>query len=382
MIIQVKDLQFPSYFLLHEIDINPVLARQLLATKIEILHDGEDDTVTIKNGIIVLNNPSSITRFLFNVLYYLLYKHVNPGFQRDKLGLGLMYAVNEYVFNDHSQKQDGPSVLVSLDKLPVPYLIIRELIEPLVGTVHKPYVMFMDCKFIDACGIVESADKFKKAHRCPHDSVASHDYPFLIVNRSIRNEAALMAHIIDQTLQMSFGEQKTQKIIKNILLGEDSDIGSNLISVLRILNGDPSFVLDFLQFLDGHATLSIEEENQAAKERVRCIQSDAYLQKYIKISQKYTPHVFRQWSEWSTIVGLIEKQLEPMRGSMWPATENLKEFEDLHHQMVAERAKKKGKKQLNFEELLEVAREMYNHKMVQPGELTENLLKDNRVWKT
>ena len=79
------------------------------------------------------------------------------------------------------------------------------------------------------------------------------------------------------------------------------------------------------------------------------------------------------------MMGLIEKQLTPARGSMWPATYNLKQFDDRRKAMIAEREKTKGSA-LNFEELLEVARDMYSHN-AKPGTLIENLLKDNRVWK-
>ena len=47
--------------------------------------------------------------------------------------------------------------------------------------------------------------------------------------------------------------------------------------------------------------------------------------------------------------------------------------------MIAEREKEKTSK-LNYEELLEVARDMYSHK-ARPGMLIEEMLKDNRVWK-
>jgi len=70
-----------------------------------------------------------------------------------------------------------------------------------------------------------------------------------------------------------------------------------------------------------------------------------------------------------------------MRGSMWPASENIKPHEDKHRRMIALKAKERNKNQLNFEELLETARDLYNHNATTPGKLIEVVLKDNRVWK-
>ncbi len=53
------------------------------------------------------------------------------------------------------------------------------------------------------------------------------------------------------------------------------------------------------------------------------------------------------------MMGLIEKQLTPMRGSMWPASENIKPFEDHRRALMLEHEEKKGS-QLNFEEMLEI----------------------------
>jgi hypothetical protein len=150
-----------------------------------------------------------------------------------------------------------------------------------------------------------------------------------------------------------------------------------------MLKGDPIFVMDFLKYFKSNVTLSPEEENRANEVRDHCFATDEYLSGYVKTADgKHSPEVFKQWHEWAAIVGLIEKQLGPMRGSMWPVSDNVKPYEDAHRQMELERAREKGKTQLNMEELLEVTREWYGHKTVQPGELAEKLLSENRVWKT
>jgi len=377
--IQVKDLQFPRYFLLHELDIDPRIATKLLDIEVELRHDGEPDTAILKGHKIIVSQPSSVTRFLFNFIYSIVKNYVNVGFQQDKFALGLLFACKDYTYIDYNAfhtKRGQPPVLVSFNKLPVPSTIVDNIIEPLVGPVKRMPVMFVRSNFVDACEVSQSSEKFSKRFRMPFKSVSFHDYPILVANAKIHNEAAQKAHIMYQSMVCSFGPKRTSKIIRNIVLSENSNVAANLVEILKILEGDPIYIMDFLKFMKSNVTLTEDEEVRAAEVRLNVVKADRYLSKHIKIAQqgKQTPQVFKQWHQWSMLVGLIEKQLAPMRGSMWPATQNIKPFEDQHRQMAAERAKEKGKSQLNFEELLELAREWYGHKTSNPGQLAENLL--------
>lgn len=384
---KIKDLQFPSYFLTHEVQLRPERVKNLLEVEVVISRTGEPDAVQIKKNKIVVSQPSSITRFLFSVLYNLLKNKAGDSIREDKLSLGLLYACKDYALNDfdgHAYLKKHPSVLLSLDKIPLVSVLLHEIIEPLVGTATTPLILFSPSTFIDAAKIIETEDQLSKDLNIPHRSVPFHDYPFIVVNESIQNQPAVMAHLFHKVLELSYGKDKSNRIIKNILLDQDSDVFQMVVTLVKILHGEPGFILDFLKFFESNAILSKEEEDKVAESRIKLITSDKYLKQHIKVSQQanYTPQVFKQWHQWSMIMGLIEKQLAPMRGSMWPTTELLKPFEDHQRQMITERAKKKGKNQLNFEELLEVAREIYGHKAYQPGQLYENLLKEHRIWKT
>ena len=380
--IQVKDVQFPRHFLLHEIDLDPRSALQVLQTEVEI-KSGEPDKAILKGNKLIVTNPSSITRFLFLVLYRLISHYTRQGIQQDKLGLGLLFACKEYTYVDYVESHKKQSILISEEKLPVCDMVINEIIEPLVGKIPSLKILYIASNFVDACEVSESAEKFSKRFKLPFRAVSFHDYPILVANSSIYNEAATMAHICIKTLEHSLGSEKTSNIVKNLILSESGNIGANLLSVLKILKGDPIFVMDFFKYFKSNVTLTPKEEKRANQVRNHIFATDTYLSRYMKTAaDKYTPEVFKQWHEWAAIVGLIEKQLGPMRGSMWPTTDNVKPFEDAHRQMEVERAKEKGKTQLNFEELLELAREWYGHKTVQPGELAEKLLSENRVWKT
>lgn len=381
--IQVKDLQFPRYFLSNEIDLDPRLALQILQTEVEI-RSGEPDKAVLKGNKLIVTDPSSITRFLFLVLYRLISHHTRQGLQQDKLGLGLLFACKEYTYTDYVESHKKQSVLLSGEKLPVCDMVLNEIIKPLVGEIPSLKVLYTASNFVDACEVSESAEKFSRRFKLPFRAVSFHDYPILIANSSIYNEAATMAHICIKTIEHSLGAEKTSNIVKNLILSESGNIGANLLSILKILKGDPIFVMDFLKYFKSNVTLTSEEEKRANQVRNHIFATDTYLSRYTKTAgdSKHTPEVFKQWHEWAAIVGLIEKQLGPMRGSMWPTTDNVKPHEDAHRQMEVERMKEKGKTQLNFEELLELSREWYGHKTVQPGELAEKLLSENRIWKT
>ncbi len=380
--IQVKDIQFPKYFLTNEIDIDPRLAARLLDYEVVVRNDGEPDTASIKGNVLFVSQPSSLTRFLFVTLYTLIKNHVLHGVGQDKLSLGILFACKDYTYSDYhvGDKGSGPPLLMSLDKLQLPSVIIRDLVEPLIGKVEKLPILRLPSNFVDACEIINDAQKCSKRFGYPSRAVSFRKYPIIVLNSNLHNEAAVSSHLIHKILQHSFGEDRTDKIIRNIILGEE--VASYMTSALKILNGNPIFIMDFLKFFKSNVTLDQEEEILAADIRVKIIESDSYLSEKIKIAQKHTPAVFKQWHQWSMIMGLIEKQLQPMRGSMWPASENIKPLEDVHRQMETQRALEKGKTQLNFEELLELAREWYGHKSTQPGELAEVMLREHRVWKT
>ena len=133
--------------------------------------------------------------------------------------------------------------------------------------------------------------------------------------------------------------------------------------------------------LQSHTTLVPEEADKFAKLQYNSIKDDQRLQGIIKeAGGSYTPQVFRQWSQWSALMGLIEKQLGHMRGSFWPTTTNMKPHEDKKKEMILRVTKEKGKNQLNMEELLEVSRNWYDHNATEPGQLFEKILKEERIW--
>lgn len=375
--LKVSDSIFAKHFLLNEIDIPDDYLESTLEHSIEISDEGEPDTVIDRGNVILLQNPSSLTRFLFNMLYSTLSKRVNNAYQKDKLGLGLLMRCKEYVYADYRPKNTGgPPVLINFCKLPIPSFIIKEIIEPVIGKIHVPSVFFVDCKFTDACRIIERQESLEKQYKFPYQTVGFHDYPILLCNRSLFNSASRNAHLTVNAIRCTLGQEKAEKVLRALFL-ENDDLFDHLLLVVKSLSIEPDFVLDFLDYFQSCANFNAEEKESAHLMRSRKIAADKHLN--IKLARE--TQVTKQWSQWSMLMGLIEKQLAPMRGSMWPTSTTMKPFEDELKTHQREIAHRKGKNQLNFEELLETARDLYNHNAVEPGKVIEHFLKDVRVWK-
>ncbi len=385
--IKVRDLQFPRYFLLNEIDLSNDRVKEFLNFDIEIVKNGEPDTTVLRNNTLIIQNPSSITRFLFNVLYGVLSTLVTNGVYRDKLGLGLLFTCKRYVYeNYNTQCCEGTKnipVLIQSDKMCVPTMIIRELVEPLVGDIPEIQILYYPCRFTDVCRPITHYEQLTRQYDLPRMPVSGYEFPIILLNTNIHNKAADAADLTVTMLEMALGREKSHKVTKNILLGGDGGLVSNLVTILKTLEGDPQFVLDFLDFFETSVFLTGEEELLSLQLQKSIIQSDSYLKKHMKVAADSNSNrqVFKQWSQWSMLMGLIEKQLGPMRGSMWPTTESVKPFEDRFRRFQRERAKEKNKNELNFEELLETYRDIHAYKAIEPGNIVEHMLKDKRVWK-
>ena len=235
----------------------------------------------------------------------------------------------------------------------------------------------MHCNFTDTCRIISSADELSKQYQGDGLVGNASKFPMILCNCNIHNSAAQLAHMTVKLLEINLGTDKTNRILRHILLDDSFSALGNLVLILKALRGEVDFVVEFLDLFQTNAMLSDEERATSQNLQMQSMAADQYLGKMLKSA---TPQVNKQWSQWSMLMGLIEKQLAPMRGSMWPATELVKPHEDKLRKMIREDAAKKGKNQSNFEEMLEVARDMYNHNAVEPGKLIEQMLKDVRVW--
>jgi hypothetical protein len=383
--LKLRELIFPKYFLLNEIDLPPSAVSSLLDYDIEIQQMGEPDQVIVRGNRIIYHNPSSPMKFLFQLLYSILSPKLADERFKDKLGLALIGMCRDHVYSDWDRAHiNGPPVLISFEKMDVPQFLLAEIMEPLIGRVKRMPIFFFPCKFTDVCRIVEDREQLSDEYNLSYHVVPVTEFPIILSNFNIHNNAARTCHLITTVLKSQYPKSQYRAIIRSLLTDPSSRLLPDVITVLKTLRSDPLFTLNFLKYLNSEID---DPHDRLKSEELQCdiVTSDSFLSRHVKIADFGNPvgnqggQVFRQWTQWSMMLGLTEKQLTPMRGSMWPASENLKPFEEQKKQMVAEREKAKGGP-LNFEELLEVARDVYNHK-AKPGSLIETLLADNRVWK-
>lgn len=367
----INDLQFARCLLSQELDLRDEVVQSILSIPITINHSGKTDEMHIKNGIIY-SRPSSITMFLFKVLEYALSKHTIEAVQKDAVGLSLFYMCKKYTRHDKKQPIRVPA-LISSEKILSVSTIINNLLKPLFGNITMIPVLYASSPYHDCCQIIETSQDLDtdifKDYKIPYNS-----FPIVLCNYNINNKAAQEADILAKILEISFGD-KYRGIIKTILMGEEG-ISESVIDIIKLSGMGEDFV-DFLMCLESNINLSEDEQSVMVEAQARTIESDKYLSKLVKVSQQ-SQQATNQWSQWSVLMGLIEKQLEPMRGSMWPTTENMKPHEDRLRMLIH---KKNDGGYHTFEKMLEAARDMYGHKAIEPGKLLETVLKENRIWK-
>jgi len=381
MSLKIRDLQFARFLLNTQVDLDPGLKAGILNLDINILRDQGPEGAQIDNQVVSYSNPSSVVKFLFTILLETLQRHARSPEQKDKLGLVLLAMCNEYVYGDYDPPC-GP-VLISYEKMAAPTIAIKELFEPLVDNIHLPKLLMVKSPVADSCQIVRDSGDLSSLHGLPRNLIKSGNFPLILVNSAIQNRAAILSDVIFQTLSLNFGFEKSVTLIRELLFVDSQPILSKMVTALRILEGDPSTIVSFIDLLVSSIAPETVDCNDIDEIKQKIVRSDSYLSRHVKLADDayYTPDVRQQWTDWGIMVGLIEKQLEPARGSMWPATKQMKPFDDRRKKMIVDKAKRKGKQQLNFAELLEVSRDLYNTKAVQPGELVETLLKEDRVWK-
>ena len=382
----ISDFQFLKYLLLKELDIEQSITDELLNKEIVIQNYGSQDEIVIRSGQIIYTNPSSLLLFLFKTSYTLLCEKITESEQKDKVALVLIQMCKDYLYDEYTEQRtkNCPPLLMSFNKFPVPLFILNTIIEPLLSKKLNRYkILCMPCHFTDVCRTVTSTEVLSKHYSNISKQVfANDDFPLILLNASVYNNAAQSVHLLIKILEMNLGEDETQNVLKNVLLNKKDHLSTQLITVLKTLNNDPVFVFDFFKYLSAHLALSKKDDYNYINHYAVVMQSDAYLGGFVKTSSdgKYTPSIWRQWDQFSMLMGLIEKQLGSFRGSMWPTTEQMKPHDQEFKLMIKTRQKEKNKNQLNFEELLEVAREHLNHNAIEPGKLSEVLLKDNRLW--
>lgn len=372
---KIRDLQFPKLFLSKGEWLPSGAVPTILDKELEMVNEGERNAIIDRGNTVSVSPQDSIVAFLHNLVYQCASPFVADGTKKDAMSLTLLQQVYEYVYKNYDQDKQPIPVVLSFNKLPLPSFILHDVVEPIVGTLTVPRIVYADCPVTDAARWIESDKDLQTVKNIP-DSVFTGE-PLLLVNAGVYNHAATMSHIVSLVLSANLGREKADAFIAGELLGTDTCV-QQIAAIVKLLYGDVEVLFNFLAYL------SAAKNELATGARVKsAVEADAFFKDQLTKLGGPSPFdagTFKQWEQFSLLMGLIEKQLDRARGSRFPATEHMRPHEDARRKDMEESAKSKGKKQLNMEELLELARSWYKHKAVLPGKLHEKMLTQLRVW--
>jgi len=342
---------------------------------VSVLWDDKDDTVSRSGRNIEIHSPKSITKTIFNIASQVVEDKIKNPHKKDLFSLILHQTVHDYVYKDGDECDDRPSVLISGSKIIVPTLVIREIIEPLIDqTIDIIPLLFVRCPVTDSCRIVHSYMEIEYLDTISSAAIPHTHYPFILVNEAINNKASLFANILIRQLEHNLGNEKADNLLKKLLLNEENELLCYIVKIVSLIEPDPWFVDDFLLYLRSYVNLEKEEVEVFITQLVAAYNQNESMTKF---AQLYNQQIQQQWS---TFLGLIEKQLEEYRGSKRQTTELMKGIDFARKKLKQRKRREKDTKELNYEDLMDVYRELYGTELAEPGKLYETLLQKNRIW--
>jgi hypothetical protein len=190
-------------------------------------------------------------------------------------------------------------------------------------------------------------------------STDDNDFPFVFCNFEIENEASRDAFLFYEVLRAHAMDPRG--VIHDIFTKQE--LWSKFLSSARIAYSEVDSINDFL------TTLSILADEMGS--------IDGRLLKKSSNNNNFKAAQFGFGNSTWWYLGLIEKLLEPARGSDWSAYETMKPFTDELWDKVEAEKKKRGMKELPMELLLRLQSEQFRQ---QPDLIIQGLLADNRVW--
>lgn len=206
---------------------------------------------------------------------------------------------------------------------------------------------------------IDGAKYFNKG-----DITATDDsiFPFVFSNLEIASTPCREAYLLYEIIRAH--EMDPRGVIHEIFTKQE--LWGKFFGLVRIAFKESDPINDFL------TTLSILSDEMGSIEK-RLLKTTT--SKWNSKTGLWSQSQFNQSTWW--YLGLIEKLLEPARGSDWSGYYTLKPFTDELWEKVEDEKKKRGLKELPMELLLRVQSDEYK---MQPDLIIQGLLADNRVW--
>ena len=271
--------------------------------------------------------------------------------------------VRDLTYSSRSFSEGIPqkTVALTLNRDPFVWTVMRSIICP---SFDKPLknvrILARRSPLVDGAKYFRKDDVPTQGH--PHKNDAL--YPFVFSNLEIENTPCRTAYLLYETIRAH--EMDPRGVIHEIFTKQE--LWSKFFGIARAAFRSTEAINDFM------TTLSIISDEMASVDK-RLVN-----EKKAKWSGKTGLWSQSQYNENPSTwwyLGLIEKMLEPARGTDWSGYFTMKPFTDELYEKVEMEKKRRGMKELPMELLLRL---QGNEFKSQPDLIIEGLLADNRVW--
>lgn len=219
-----------------------------------------------------------------------------------------------------------------LNNLPVIWVLIRDIICPAFKRCPNNIdILIQNTPYID--GAKYFADL--------------KDQPVIVLNSTVKNPNYQLGFLLIESI-IAQNLNPNEVIYKLIY---EAELKDRFMGFLELTHLDESEISDFVSLISSLVKINPPQESQ------------------IKVAQS----IGQTW--W--YIGLIEKMLEPSRGSDWSIYFETKNDHQELWNKIEDRKKKLGLNQLPFEELLRLQSEDFK---TDPTQSIQGLLSDVRVW--
>ena len=238
------------------------------------------------------------------------------------------------------------SVEISLNREPFIWTIMRSIICP---AFDKP---LKNIRIVARRSAIMDGAKFMKKDKLPFTESS-----FVFSNMDIENKSCRTAYLLYEIIRSH--EMDPRGVIHEIF--EKEELWSKFFGLTKAAFRNKDDINDFI------TTLSILADEMSSVDK-RLLD-----EKEVTVKEAQSTTGSGSW--W--YLGLIEKLLEPTRGTDWNNYTGNKDMQDELWERVEEEKKRRGMKELPMELLLRIQSEDYKS---QPDLIIQGLLADNRVW--
>ena len=324
-----------------------------------------DDNVGYSNGNIHVYNSENVAQTINNIIISYLSSfndiHSIVFFESEEHKKQLLLAINLFlrylVYNGKSSLDEEPMILRAY-QIPFLWIVFKDIICPVFDIqienfkIVKSFSPYIDvCKNVDKTMVEENSKLLDKV-------------PFVYLNAGISYTPCIYACLVVESIR--FYGLDPSKIISEIY---NSDLKNKLKGLADLEFKDGNLVNDFISLLSVIAGV----ENNFDEVLTNCYKNKEKLVVAQAMDRGKNQDGTTPW--W--FLGLIEKMIQPVRGSDWTTYNSLQPFfQEVWDKINVER-EKRGREGLTYEGMLRVQSPENDDKY---GKVIEKLLSSNRVW--